>query len=49
MMAAVTWDDLVPHEKQQGGWWDYTGAFVYGNGKTLVTVRSLRQVASGWR
>jgi hypothetical protein len=37
----VTWDDLVPHEKQQGGWWDYsTATDVFGNGKTFVRVEN---------
>lgn len=36
----LTWDELVPYERQQGGYWDYAGADVYGNGKTWVPVRN---------
>lgn len=40
MTKRLTWDDLVPYERQQGGYWDYAGADVYGNGKTWVPVRN---------
>lgn len=38
MATHLTWDELVPYERQQGGYWDYAGADVYGNGKTWVPV-----------
>lgn len=41
MTKNLTWDDLVPYERQQGGYWDHsTCTDVYGNGKTWVPVRN---------
>ncbi|MCL8016880.1 hypothetical protein [Streptomyces sp. AS02] len=35
----LAWEDLVPYEQQQGGYWLYpTGCDVYGNGKIWVRV-----------
>jgi hypothetical protein len=36
----LAWDDLVPYERDQGGYWLYhPGCDVYGNGKIWVPVR----------
>jgi hypothetical protein len=35
----LTWDHLVPYERDQGGYWLYhPGCDVYGNGKIWVRV-----------
>jgi len=35
----LSWDELVPYEKDQGGYWLYPkGCDVYGNGKIWVSV-----------
>lgn len=35
----IPWDQLVPYEQQQGGYWFYpAGCDVYGNGKIWVRV-----------
>ncbi|MCX5000897.1 hypothetical protein [Streptomyces longwoodensis] len=35
----LSWDDLVPYEKDQGGYWLYPpGCDVHGNGKVWVRV-----------
>lgn len=35
----IAWDDLVPYEQQQGGYWLYPpGCDVYGNGRIWVRV-----------
>lgn len=44
----LTWDELVPYERQQGGYWDYgTCTDVYGNGKTWVPVRNPAMAMDG--
>jgi hypothetical protein len=37
----LTWDELVPYERDQGGYWlyHYPGCDVYGNGKIWVPVK----------
>lgn len=35
----IPWDELVPYEQDQGGYWLYPqGCDVYGNGKVWVSV-----------
>lgn len=35
----LAWEDLVPYERDQGGYWLYpSGCDVYGNGKVFVRV-----------
>lgn len=35
----IAWEDLVPYERDQGGYWLYpAGCDVYGNGKVFVRV-----------
>ncbi|MCX4885901.1 hypothetical protein [Streptomyces sp. NBC_00847] len=35
----IPWEDLVPYEQDQGGYWLYPpGCDVYGNGKVFVRV-----------
>lgn len=36
---SILWDELLPYEQQQGGYWLYPqGCDVYGNGKVWVSV-----------
>lgn len=36
----LNWEDLVPYERDQGGYWLYgSWCDVYGNGKVWVPVR----------
>ena len=35
---ALTWDDLVPYEKEQGGYWAY-GTDPFGADKVWVAVK----------
>lgn len=35
----LAWGDLVPYEREQGGYWLYhSGCDLYGNGKVFIRV-----------
>ena len=39
-LTPLTWDELVPYERDQGGYWLYgPWCDVYGNGKIFIRVR----------
>lgn len=39
MSRQLSWDELAPYERQQGGYWEYGhGEDVYGNGRAWVPV-----------